>query len=100
MGPKLELKKWRENGFIAQTLQFAKLGFEVFVVRGYVFCILGFQSVLASVFVDSNSCALVLSSMFYERKLNSVPETISVFWRTFLEHDWIFRNSLPKFGKD
>ena len=36
-------------------------------------CILRFQSVfLASVFVDSNCCALVLSSMSYDRKMNSV----------------------------
>ena len=35
-------------------------------------CILRFQSVLASVFVDSNCCALVLSSMSYDQKMNSV----------------------------
>ena len=35
-------------------------------------CILRFQSVLASVFADSNCCALVLSSMSYDRKMNSV----------------------------
>ena len=34
-------------------------------------CILRFQSVLASVFADSN-CALLLSSMSYDRKMNSV----------------------------
>ena len=35
-------------------------------------CVLRFQGVLASVFVDSNCCALVLASMSYDRKMNSV----------------------------
>ena len=53
---------------------FAKLGFEVFIsyCAQMCVCILRFQSVLASVFVDSNCCALVLSSMSYDRKMNSV----------------------------
>ena len=55
-------------------------------------CILRFQSVLASVCVDSNYCALVLSSMFYERKLNSV---FCVHLLTFWINGWKFRNSLP-----
>ena len=48
-------------------------------------CILRFQSVLASVCVDSNS-------MFYERKLNSV---FYVHLLTFWTNGWKFRNSLP-----
>ena len=55
-------------------------------------CILRFQSVLASVFVDSNCCALVLSSMFNERQLNSV---FCVHLLTFWSNGWKFRNSLP-----
>ena len=42
------------------------------IVCRCVFCILRFQSVLASVFADSNCYALVLSSMSYDQKMNSV----------------------------
>ena len=55
-------------------------------------CILRFQSVLASVFVDSNCGALVLSSMSYDRKMNSV---FCVHLLTFWSNGWKFRNSLP-----
>ena len=48
-------------------------------------CIFRFQSVLASVVVDSHCRALVLSSMFYERKLNSV---LCVHLRTFWSNGW------------
>ena len=59
-------------------------------------CILRFQSVLASVFVDSNCCALVLSSMSYDWKMNSV---FYVHLLTFWCKNWKFRNSLPNFEK-
>ena len=51
--------------------QFAKLGFEVFILCADV-CFSQIQNVLASVFVDSTCCVLVLSSMSYDRKMNSV----------------------------
>ena len=51
---------------------FAKLGLKFSYCVQMCVCILRFQSVLASVFVDSNCCALVLSSMSYDRKMNSV----------------------------
>ena len=43
-------------------------------------------------FVDSDCCALVLSSMFYDRKMNSI---FCVHLLTFWSNGWKFRNSLP-----
>ena len=72
VSPKLGLKK-RENGFNAQALKCLQSSVSKFsyCVQMCV-CVRRFQSVLASVFVDSNCCALVLSSMSYDRKMNSV----------------------------
>ena len=63
----------RENGFNAQALKCLQSSVSKFSYCAQMcVCILRFQSVLASVFVDSNCCALVLSSMSYDRKMNSV----------------------------
>ena len=72
VSPKLGLKKWRGNGFNAQALKCLQSSVSKFSYCVQMCaCILRFQSVLASVF-DANCCALVLSSMSYDRKMNSV----------------------------
>ena len=50
-----------------------RLSFEVFMFRAV--CILG----VASVFVDSNCYALVLSSMSYNRKMNCLHVYLLTF---------------------
>ena len=60
-------RKWLQRSQV-----FAKLGSKFSYCVQMCVCILRFQKVFASVFVDSNCCALVLASMSYDRKMNSV----------------------------
>ena len=71
--PETGVEKVKRKCFNAQALKCLQSSVSKFsyCVQMCV-CILRFQSVLASVFANSNCCALVLSSMSYDRKMNSV----------------------------